>query len=187
MVNRAGGTLSAGPHRVTRSATTAPTRREASPSVSVVVPARNESGNIPAIFERLPQMGSFTELIFVASMHERKAEMAARADAFVALPGGFGTMDELFEILTLAQTQKLAKRILVLMYGKEYWSRVINIDALIEWGTISPDDKDLYRIVDSPEEAFELLRRGLTKFHLEAPHPKQEDRAPGIARTRPFK
>ncbi len=113
----------------------------------------------------------------------RKYWFAYLSKALVIFPGGFGTLDELFEILTLAQTEKLAKKILVVIYDKEYWSRVLNIDALIEAGTVSPADKDLYRMADSPEEAFEILRRGLTKFHLQEPRPPREP-IPEIAKTR---
>jgi len=113
----------------------------------------------------------------------RKYWFAYLSKALVIFPGGFGTLDELFEILTLAQTEKLAKKILVVIYGKQYWSRALNIDALIEAGTVSPADKDLYRTADSPEEAFEILRRGLTKFHLQEPRPPREA-VPEIAKTR---
>jgi uncharacterized protein (TIGR00730 family) len=115
----------------------------------------------------------------------RKFWFAYLAKALVIFPGGFGTMDELFELLTLAQTDKLAKKILVIIYGSDYWNRVINFQALVDAGTISPQDLELFRMVDTPEEGFKHLRDGLTKFHLEAPHPKQEDTAPGIAKTRP--
>ena len=113
----------------------------------------------------------------------RKYWFAYLAKALVIFPGGFGTLDELFEILTLAQTEKLAKKILVVIYGKQYWNRAFDIDALIEAGTVSPADKDLYRMADSPEEAFEILRRGLTKFHLQEP-PRRREHAPEIAETR---
>jgi uncharacterized protein (TIGR00730 family) len=113
----------------------------------------------------------------------RKYWFAYLAKALVIFPGGFGTLDELFEILTLAQTDKLAKKILVLIYGKQFWDRALNIDALIEAGTVSPADKELYRMADSPEEAFEVLRRGLTKFHLQEPRLPREP-APEIAKTR---
>ena len=149
---------------------------------------KNIGLNIRLPYEQMPNRYITPDLNFEFHyFFMRKYWFAYLSKALIVFPGGFGTMDELFEILTLAQTEKLAKRILVLMYGKEYWSRVINIDALIDWGTISPNDRDLYRVVDSPEEAFEILRKGLTKFHLNAPHPRQEDRAPGIAKTRPFK
>jgi len=113
----------------------------------------------------------------------RKYWFAYLAKALVIFPGGFGTLDELFEILTLAQTEKLAKKILVLIYGREYWKRVFDIDALIEAGTVAASDKDHYRMADSPEEAFEILRRGLTKFHLPEPPPRRQP-TPEIAKTR---
>ncbi len=114
----------------------------------------------------------------------RKYWFAYLSKALVIFPGGFGTLDELFEILTLAQTEKLAKRILVLIYGKQYWERALNIDALIEAGTVAPADKDLYCMADTPEEAFEILRSGLTKFHLQESRPPSEPAAPEIAETR---
>jgi len=113
----------------------------------------------------------------------RKYWFAYLSKALVIFPGGFGTLDELFEILTLAQTEKLAKRILVVIYGKEYWNRALNIDALIEAGTVAPADKELYCMADTPEEAFEILRRGLTKFHLPEPPPRRQP-TPEIAKTR---
>ncbi len=113
----------------------------------------------------------------------RKYWFAYLAKALVIFPGGFGTLDELFEILTLAQTDKLAKKILVLIYGKQYWDRALNIDALIEAGTVSSADKELYCVADTPEEAFEILRHGLTKYHLQEPRPRREH-APEIAETR---
>ncbi len=103
----------------------------------------------------------------------RKLWFAYLAKALVIFPGGFGTLDELFEILTLAQTEKLAKKILVIIYGRDYWQRALNFKSLVDLGAISPGDLDLYRIVDSPEEAFERLKTGLTKFHLQ-----QEPRKP---------
>ncbi len=114
----------------------------------------------------------------------RKYWFAYLAKALVIFPGGFGTMDELFEILTLAQTQKLAKKILVIIYGRSYWKRIINLNALMDSGTISPDDKDLFRMADTPEEAFTHLKDGLTKFHLQAPPPHPKEKEPEIAKTR---
>ncbi len=114
----------------------------------------------------------------------RKFWFAYLAKALVIFPGGFGTLDELFEILTLAQTQKLAKKILVVIYGSEYWKSLINFDAMIDAGTISAADLDLFRIVDSPEEGFEFLRDGLVKYHL-GPQPKAPEAMPEIAKTNP--
>jgi uncharacterized protein (TIGR00730 family) len=116
----------------------------------------------------------------------RKFWFAYLAKALVIFPGGFGTMDELFEILTLAQTEKLAKKILVVIYGSEYWKRLINFQAMSDAGTISPQDLELFKMVDSPEEGFEFLRDGLTRYHLE-PEPKRKAQAavPEIAKTNP--
>jgi uncharacterized protein (TIGR00730 family) len=111
----------------------------------------------------------------------RKFWFAYLAKALVIFPGGFGTLDELFEILTLAQTQKLAKKILVVIYGREYWDQVLHLQTMADAGTISPEDLELFKVVDSPEEGFEYLRDGMIRYHLEG-------RAPGvpeIAKTRP--
>ena len=115
----------------------------------------------------------------------RKFWFAYLAKALVIFPGGFGTLDELFEILTLAQTEKLAKKILVVIYGRQYWTKVLNLEHMADAGTISPGDLDLFRIVDSPEEGFEYLREGLTKYHLGAQAKIAEERVPEIAKTRP--
>jgi uncharacterized protein (TIGR00730 family) len=97
----------------------------------------------------------------------RKLWFAYLAKALVVFPGGFGTLDEMFEILTLAQTQKLAKKITVVVYGSEYWKKVFNLDVLVDTGAISPKDIELFQFADTPEQAFELLRRGLTENYLE--------------------
>jgi uncharacterized protein (TIGR00730 family) len=115
----------------------------------------------------------------------RKFWFAYLAKGLVIFPGGFGTMDELFEILTLAQTEKLAKKILVIIYGSEYWSKIINFQAFVDAGTVSQQDLDLFKIVDNPEEAFEFLRDGLTSYHLGDTPKKKGEVLPEIARTRP--
>jgi uncharacterized protein (TIGR00730 family) len=115
----------------------------------------------------------------------RKFWFAYLAKALVIFPGGFGTMDELFEILTLAQTDKLAKKILVVIYGSEYWKRIINFQAFVDAGTVSPEDLDLLTFVNSPEEGFEFLRDGLTRYHLGGQPQKPADALPEIAKTRP--
>jgi len=115
----------------------------------------------------------------------RKFWFAYLAKALVIFPGGFGTLDELFEILTLAQTQKLAKKILVVIYGAEYWKRIINFEAMADSGTISPEDLDLFKIVDSPQEGFEFLRDGLIKHHLGPPPKRVGEVMPEIAKTNP--
>src|SRR5215813_1786853 len=151
--------------------------------------------NINLPFEQFPSRYITPELNFEFHyFFMRKYWFAYLAKALVIFPGGFGTLDELFEILTLAQTEKLAKKIIVLIYGKDYWSRVLNLDALVDTGTISPEDKELFSFVDTPEEGFELLKDGLTKYHLQpqhlpAPEPEKDDakeqgETPEIAKTR---
>jgi len=96
----------------------------------------------------------------------RKLWFAYLAKALVVFPGGFGTLDEMFEILTLAQTQKVNKRITVLIYGSDYWKKVFNLEVLVDTGAISPKDLDLFQYADTPEQAFDLLRKGLTENYL---------------------
>ena len=92
---------------------------------------------------------------------------------------------EQFQILTLAQTQKLAKKILVLVYGKEYWKKVLNLESLVEAGAISPEDEKLFTFADSPEEAFHSLKDGLTYYHLQPPAKPAAEEGPEIAKTLP--
>ena len=94
----------------------------------------------------------------------RKMHLAMRANALAVFPGGFGTLDELFEILTLIQTRK-APPVPVVLFGRNYWRNVINFDTLIEHEVISPDDLRLFDIVDSPEEAWEAMRHRGLKAH----------------------
>ena len=144
--------------------------------------------NIRLPYEQYPNRYITPELNFEFHyFFMRKYWFAYLAKALVIFPGGFGTLDELFEILTLVQTQKLAKKVLVLIYGgKEYWQKVLNIDALIEFGAVSPEDSSLYRFVDTPEQAFNTLREGLTKYHLQRPAPQAaEQEGPEIAATQP--
>ena len=101
----------------------------------------------------------------------RKFWFVYLAKAFVVFPGGFGTMDELFEVLTLVQTEKSAKPMPIVLYGKGYWQEVINFDALVEWGTISANDLNLFHLCDSVEEAFDYLTERLDTFYL---NPKTE-------------
>ena len=141
--------------------------------------------NINLPFEQMPNRYISPELNFEFHyFFMRKLWFAYLAKALIVFPGGFGTCDEFFEILTLAQTEKLAKKILVLLYGSEYWNRVLNLQAMADTGTISPKDVHLFHIVDSPEEGFEYLKSGLTKYHLEQPPRTKEKEGPEIAETR---
>jgi uncharacterized protein (TIGR00730 family) len=116
----------------------------------------------------------------------RKFWFAYLAKALVIFPGGFGTLDELFEILTLAQTEKLAKKIVVVIYGSDYWKKIINFDAMVDAGVIAAPDLELFKMSDSPEESFQFLKDGLTKYHLGPQQAKRTGDAavPEIAKTR---
>jgi uncharacterized protein (TIGR00730 family) len=113
----------------------------------------------------------------------RKFWFAYLAKALVIFPGGFGTLDEMFEILTLAQTKKLSKKLLVILYGNEYWNEVFDLKPLAEWGAIADADLDLLCRVESVEDAFEELKKHLLTYHM-VPQTAQESKAPGIAKTR---
>ena len=142
--------------------------------------------NIQLPFEQYPNQYITPSLNFQFHyFFMRKFWFAYLAKGLVIFPGGFGTMDELFEILTLAQTDKLAKKILVVIYGSEYWNRIINFQAFVDAGTVSPQDMDQFKVIDSPDEAFEFLRDGLTKYHLGGTPKKQAEVLPEIAKTRP--
>jgi uncharacterized protein (TIGR00730 family) len=142
--------------------------------------------NIQLPFEQYPNQFITPSLNFQFHyFFMRKFWFAYLAKGLVIFPGGFGTMDELFEILTLAQTDKLAKKIMVVIYGSEYWHRVLNFQAFVDAGTVSPEDVSLFKFADRPEEAFEFLREGLTKHHLGGVPKNQGEVLPEIARTRP--
>mgnify|MGYP001473649021 CR=1 FL=1 len=94
----------------------------------------------------------------------RKFYFLYHAKAVVVFPGGFGTMDELFEALTLIQTKKLGKKIPIYLYGSEFWEDLINFDQFIKWGVISPKDINLFRIVDGVDESFEQITNDLINF-----------------------
>ena len=96
----------------------------------------------------------------------RKFYFLYHAKALVVFPGGFGTMDELFESLTLIQTGKLAKKLPIILYDKEFWNSIINFDQFVRWGVVSPEDLDLFTFADSVDEAFEQTVEGLQAHHL---------------------
>ena len=140
--------------------------------------------NINLPFEQIPNPYITPELNFEFHyFFMRKLWFAYLAKAMVVFPGGFGTFDEMFELLTLAQTEKLAKHIGVVVYGREYWDKVINFQALIDAGTISARDLDLIHWANTPEEAFEFLRGDLEQHHIE--HSTSVEKEPEIAKTRP--
>ena len=114
----------------------------------------------------------------------RKFWFAYLAKALVIFPGGFGTLDEMFDILTLMQTDKLAEHIQIILYGAEYWDRVVNFESLLEAGAIAASDISLIERADTPQQAFDLLKRHLTTHHLQ-PVAGQRHGVPEIAKTRP--
>jgi len=123
--------------------------------------------NIKLPFEQCPNPYITPELNFEFHyFFMRKYWFAYLAKALVVFPGGFGTLDEMFELLTLSQTHKLAKKMIILIYGPDYWKNVINLNLLAEKGAIAMKDRDLFQYVDTPEEAFEALKAGLTENHL---------------------
>jgi uncharacterized protein (TIGR00730 family) len=87
----------------------------------------------------------------------RKMHFMMRAKALVAFPGGFGTLDELFEVITLVQTRK-SKQVPIVLFGSDYWKRLVNFDVLIEEGVISPQDLQLFQYADTPEAAWQVIR-----------------------------
>ncbi len=115
----------------------------------------------------------------------RKYWFAYLAKALVVFPGGFGTLDELFEILTLAQTGKLAKNIPVILYCRKYWEGMLRFDALAEAGAIGAKDLELFRFAETPEEAFATLQAQLRMHHLQPGADEEQGNVmPEIAHTR---
>jgi len=94
----------------------------------------------------------------------RKLWFTQPARALIAFPGGFGTVDELFEMLTLLQTHKMGHRVTIVLYGSTFWKHAINLDYFLEAGTISKEDLKLIRFADTPQEAFDMLRDFLTRI-----------------------
>ncbi len=123
--------------------------------------------NISLPYEQKPNPYITKELLFEFHyFFMRKFWFVYLAKALVIFPGGYGTLDELFEVLTLLQTKKVKKKMVVLVYGSEYWRKIINFDAMVEHGVIDRDDLKLFKFVDSPIEAFEYLKNELTKHYL---------------------
>jgi uncharacterized protein (TIGR00730 family) len=96
----------------------------------------------------------------------RKFWFAYLAKALLVFPGGFGTLDELFEILTLRQTRKMRKHLSIVLFGTQYWNEVINFDALVRHGTINAGDLGIFHRTDSVDEAFDIVTRDLTRYAM---------------------
>jgi len=133
---------------------------------------RSVALNISLPFEQAGNPYQTPELAFEFHyFFVRKFWFVYLAKGFVVFPGGFGTMDELFEVLTLVQTQKSVKPMPIVLYGRDYWEEVVNFKALVDWGTISPGDLDLFHLCDTVDEAFDYLTGRLDAFYLN-PKPK---------------
>ncbi|MCC6695051.1 MAG: TIGR00730 family Rossman fold protein [Candidatus Hydrogenedentes bacterium] len=123
--------------------------------------------NISLPFEQMPNPYQTRELSF--EFHYffiRKFWFVYLAKALVVFPGGFGTLDELFEILTLVQTRKTAKKIPIILYGEAFWKEIVRFDSLVKWGTISREDLDLFHFANDVDTAYEYIRDELTKRYL---------------------
>lgn len=97
----------------------------------------------------------------------RKLWFSQLAKALIVFPGGFGTMDELWEMLTLAQTGKMQRRNLILIYGRRYWDEVLNWRAMLRWGTVNRKEYEVLQFADTVPEAFEQVRTWMEKYHRE--------------------
>ena len=134
--------------------------------------------NIGLPFEQFPNPYITPELSFEFHyFFMRKFWFAYLAKALVVFPGGFGTLDELFELLTLVQTKKLRKKIFILLYGSDYWNELINFPALVKHGMIAEADLGLFKFADDPKTAMELLKEGLASYI------KPAEPVPAIAQT----
>ena len=133
--------------------------------------------NISLPHEQEPNAYVTRELLFkFRYFFMRKLWFAHLAQAMVVFPGGFGTLDELMEVLTLAQTRKLARQVPVILYGSSYWQEIINFDALVRHGMISREDLKLFAFADDPSSALKLLQ---TAIDIDA-----EEKTPAFAQSR---
>jgi len=137
--------------------------------------------NIGLPFEQFPNPYITPELSFEFHyFFMRKFWFAYLSKALIVFPGGFGTLDEMMELLTLSQTQKLAKKLTIVLYGSQYWKEIVNFEALVKYGMISPEDLNLFQYADDPQTAFDLLKSGLMNYALQAETPE----LPAISRSR---
>ena len=130
--------------------------------------------NISLPYEQEPNPYISRELMFEFHyFFVRKFWLAYMAKALIIFPGGFGTLDEMMEILTLLQTEKITRRMPIIIYGSTYWKEVLNFEAMVKWGMISPEDLGLFRFCDNPEEAFACLKAALEPLCAETPPQEQ--------------
>ena len=139
--------------------------------------------NITLPHEQAPNSWSTPALTFRFHYFAmRKMHLAMRANALAVFPGGFGTFDELFEVLTLAQSEKM-RPVPIVLFGRDYWTKVVNFNAMVDEGMISEADLKLFEIVDKPEEGWaSLLQRGLSPA---ASAPLKLSLPPAAGRQRP--
>jgi len=128
-------------------------------SIGLCIQLPHEQGGNPHIS---PELNFNFHYFFM-----RKLWFTQLAKALVVFPGGFGTMDELWEMLTLLQTGKMQRRNLILIYGRRYWNEVLNWRAMMRWGTIRAQEYDVLQFADTVDEAFERVKTWMEKYHLE--------------------
>jgi uncharacterized protein (TIGR00730 family) len=173
MVSRWAQTLPGRRHRYVVTSGGGPGIMEAANRGAYETGAKTIGLNIKLPFEQVPNPYVTPELNFEFHyFFMRKYWFAYLAKALVVFPGGFGTLDEMFELLTLAQTNKLAKKITIVIYGSAYWKSVLNLDVLAEKGAIAMKDRDLFQYADTPAQAFAMLQAGL----METPEESAEER-----------
>jgi uncharacterized protein (TIGR00730 family) len=132
--------------------------------------------NISLPFEQFPNRYISPEFNFEFHyFFMRKFWFAYLGKAFVMFPGGYGTLDEMMEILTLLQTKKIKKKVTLVLYGSEYWKRIVNFEAMVRQGVIGPEDLKLFTYADTPLDAFRFLTRELRKNY-----PDETKEAKGI-------
>lgn len=123
--------------------------------------------NISLPFEQSPNPYQTQEISYEFHyFFVRKFWFAYLSKGLMVFPGGFGTMDELFEVMTLIQTLKIEKPMPIVLFGAEFWNDLLNFDALLKWGVISKKDLDLFKITDDIDEAFEYMKQNLIKHYL---------------------
>ena len=121
--------------------------------------------NIELPFEQSPNKTQDISLSF-RYFFVRKLMFVKYSMGYVVFPGGFGTMDELFETLTLIQTKKIEKKLPIILYGAGFWNKILSFDAFVEYGVISPKDVDLFKVVDSVKEAHDYIVNFLNMEYL---------------------
>jgi hypothetical protein len=123
--------------------------------------------NISLPFEQYPNKYINEELNFEFHyFFMRKFWLAYLAKAVVIMPGGYGTLDELMEVLTLVQTNKLRKNMAIVIYGKDFWDQILDFNALVKNNVIAKSDLNLFRFANTPEEAFDYLKKSLLKNYV---------------------